>query len=66
MHYFAIQNCSWPKGSVVFNTLTSHLASFPGPAQLSIACSTKKIFSSCVGRAWEQRYKPVQVPLLPF
>ena len=26
------------------------LASFPGPAQLSVTCSTEK----CVGRAWER------------
>jgi len=38
--------------------LTKHtrLASFPGPFQHSVACSTEKIFCSRAGRAREQGY----------
>ena len=46
---YNVANISWS---------TFSLNSFPGPAQLSIACSTKSllIFRSCAGRAWERGY----------
>ena len=41
-------------GSVTYSM--QEVVLFPGPTQLSVACSTEKLFRSCVGRAWEQGY----------
>ena len=46
---------AWTLGLPDVEFMASVIASFLGPAQLSVACNTEEqFFSLCAGRAWER------------